>query len=129
MAGINAGGPTELAVLTLMRARCCETVGNTVSNEHGSEMFLLGLCSLLDAILDRPMEEIVTSLPLSGAVRDALLGQHNTARAVLDAVVAYEHGDWDAIDSALGANAGARSELASAYRDSLPWACELSSAA
>lgn len=130
IAGLTSGGTSELATVSLLRARCCEMLGEKIGPKAGdSELFLLGLCSLLDAILDRPLEEAIADLPLGADVRGALLGEANTARAVLDVVIAYETGLWDeAVEKAraLGMpdNAPAR-----VYADALTWARELSKAA
>lgn len=127
MAGAHAGGHPETMSLSVVRARCCEQVINaTAGPEFGAECFLLGLCSLLDVMLGRPMSEVVGTLPLSDEIRDALTGTANTERALLDAVVAYERGDWDA-----AAEAAARAEiefdvLRPAYEDALAWSAELS---
>ena len=62
-------------------------------------------------------------------VRDALLGQANDLRAILDAVLAYEDGRWDEATArahALGANPDLLSE---AYADALLWTRELATAA
>jgi EAL and modified HD-GYP domain-containing signal transduction protein len=94
-----------------------------------SELFLIGLCSVLDAILDRPMVEAIADLPLGEEVRAALLGEPNMARQVLDVVIAYEGGLWDeALDRArvLGLPDEAP---ATVYSDALKWARELSRAA
>ena len=116
--------------MSLLRARCCELVGQELGGRAGeSELFLLGLCSLLDAILDRPLESAIADLPLGPEIRAALLGEANTARSVLDLVVAYETGSWD--DAMAQAHALGLSEdvPASVYADALSWARELSRAA
>jgi EAL and modified HD-GYP domain-containing signal transduction protein len=75
------------------------------------------------------MEEVLEGLPLSATVRGALLGEQNTARLVLDAVIAYERGEWDEA-AALAARAGTRSDrLPAAYADALRWAREVWSTA
>jgi c-di-GMP phosphodiesterase len=63
--------PLELARQVLIRARMCELLA-TSSTVPADEMFTAGLLSLLDAILDRPLPEILDQLPLSPLVRDAL---------------------------------------------------------
>ena len=57
--------------------------------------FLLGLCSLLDAMLRRPMNVALSDLPLPSDIRDALLGIENSPRMALDAIIAYERGEWE----------------------------------
>lgn len=127
LAGVHAGGHGETMNLAVIRARCCEQiVTTTASPEVGAECFLLGLCSMLDVMLGRPMSEVVETLPLSDEIRTALTGTANTERALLDAVIAYERGDWSA-----AADAAERAEigfevLQPAYEDALGWCAELS---
>ena len=63
-------------------------LGDELSGAASGEPFLVGLCSLLDVILDRPMADAIAELPLSEAVREALLGGDNALRSVLDTVIA-----------------------------------------
>lgn len=126
LATLSGQANAELLAITTVRARCCELLGETLDREDaGAQAFLLGLCSMLDAILERPMSALVSELPLSESIRGALLGEDNGYRRLLDCVIAYERGDWDqAIElaEASGANANV---LATAYSDAMRWAYEL----
>ena len=130
IAGLTSGGTSELATVSLLRARCCELLGEKLGGRVAdSEMFLLGLCSLLDAILDKPLAEAIADLPLPGDMRAALLGDDNVPRQILDVVIAYENGQWDeALEKAkvLGLT---EDSPATVYSDALKWARELSRAA
>jgi c-di-GMP-related signal transduction protein len=130
IAGLTSGGTSELATVSLLRARCCELLGEKLGGKVAdSEMFLLGLCSLLDAILDRPLAEAIADLPLPADVRAALMGDNNVPRQILDVVVAYENGNWDeALDKAHALGLSDDSP-ATVYSDALKWARELSRAA
>lgn len=128
MAGLNSGGTPETATVAILRARCCELMGDTLSGASGSEFFMLGLCSLLDTMLDRSMAAAIADLPLSAPIRAALLGECNAERAVLDAVIAYEHGDWSEAVAAAHKARVSPSNLPDAYGQSLQWARELSRA-
>lgn len=126
MAGLSAGTPSEVVAVTLLRARMCETIGRA---RHGAddagELFLLGMCSTLDVILDRPMELAIEGLPLSPRVRSALAGEGNEWRAILDLVIARERGYWSSLPEMLTVLGIPESLLASAYRDALHWMREL----
>lgn len=126
LAGLNEGASAELVTVAILRARACELLAQvTTSREEASEYFLLGLCSLLDVILQRPMEEAIAELPLSDTLKRALVGEQNTARHVLDAVVAYERGQWDdAVAHSDRAGIGP-DKLPVAYADALRWAHEM----
>jgi c-di-GMP phosphodiesterase len=120
------GGPStprELSVMGLTRARMCELLGMGRKDVAGDQLFTVGLLSIADALLEVPLETIVEELPLADEVSAALLRRHGPAGAILDAVVSYEQGDFDA--ATLRSHAPA---IASSYRDALGWAVETVSA-
>lgn len=86
--------PLELTRISIVRARFCELIGNKIKPDSGSSCFLVGLFSLLDAILDRPMEKLVVQLPFPDELQKALLGEANFHYYVLNIVKAYESGSW-----------------------------------
>jgi EAL and modified HD-GYP domain-containing signal transduction protein len=127
LAGLNDGGTQETMSVALLRARCCEVLGAMRSGaEEGHGCFLLGLCSLLDVICGQPMEEVLHEMPLSSETRKALLGGSNQQRAMLDAVIAYEQGDWDRATGLLAPLRLDADALPHAYTDALKWVRELS---
>ena len=96
MAGLGEGDTSGIVGMSLVRARCCEYLAEVMPQREGGGYFLLGLCSMLDIILRRPMHIAIEDLPLPQPIREALLGRANQARAVLDTVTHYERGEWDA---------------------------------
>jgi EAL and modified HD-GYP domain-containing signal transduction protein len=130
LAGLGKGIATETTSLALIRARCCELIGQRLSGaDAAGEMFLLGLCSLLDTLLSRPMELAIADVQLPADVREALLGGPNFGRSVLDAVIAYERADWSRATSIAASIELPEGVLSEAYTDALPWACQLANAA
>ena len=127
LASVAQGGNAEVLPVAIIRARCCEILGDSAAGvKRDSGLFLLGMCSLLDVMLGRPMAAALADLPLAAEIRDALVGKPNVARSILDAVIAYERGDFDAA-AALAERLGLRAEtLAAAYADALRYARELS---
>ncbi len=93
---ISLAGPqsAELIRMALVRARFCE-----IFAEHlelpATDYFLTGLFSLLDAILDRPLAQIMEHIPVSQLCRDALSGVPNEPRAMLEVAIASAGGDWE----------------------------------
>jgi len=129
MAGLNTGGTSELVTVALVRARCCEILGEQLEAEEAQELFLIGLCSLLDAMLGKPLEDAIADLPLSPGARDAVLGMRRSpARSVLNAVIAYERGAWELSADELKAAGLAGNLVAEAYTGALSWARELTQA-
>lgn len=87
--------PDELVVRSVVRGRLCENLAATTGMAHRSQdLFLMGLFSLLDAILDRPLGEILVDLPLPDDVAAALTGRDNPIHRVFDLVQAQESADW-----------------------------------
>jgi EAL and modified HD-GYP domain-containing signal transduction protein len=122
LAGMNDTGTAETVSVALLRARCAELIGNRLhGSEEGASYFLLGLCSLLDAILNRPMAEAVANMPLSSEIIDALLGKPNAPRAVLDTVIAYERGRWDEAAASMARLGLPDTNFADIYADALRW--------
>jgi c-di-GMP-related signal transduction protein len=127
VAGLNTGGVSELVTTVLIRGRFCELLAEQVRDaDASSEMFLVGLCSMLDTMLGRPMREAIGELPLSQSARAALLGEPNADRGLLDAVIAYEQGDWEQAVAHVAALGVTGPDLAQAYTSALRWARELS---
>lgn len=127
LAGLNVGGTSELVTVALIRARCCELLAeHIVAADKVAEFFLVGLCSPLDAMLGRPMEEAIADLPLSREAEGALLGRPNNLRSLLDATMAYERGAWEEATEAAGRAGLTGPLLAKAYTGALRWARELS---
>jgi c-di-GMP-related signal transduction protein len=93
--------PPELIRTALTRAFFCEEISRAMGmGPEGPNLFLMGLLSVTDAILDRPIGEILATLPVSSEVRTALCGGANRFRDIYDTLLAYEHADWDALASA-----------------------------
>ncbi len=93
---LAADKPTELLRLSLIRAKFCELLAaGCQSASDASELFMLGLFSLIDAILDTTMQLAMEKLPLTPGVKKALVSQDGPLFPILQAVIAYEHGRPD----------------------------------
>ncbi len=103
LAGSTDSKPDQLFVTASVRAQLCESIGERAGLGHRRlDLFMVGMFSLLDAVLDAPLEEAIEGLPLAPDARDALLGADNELAMILDAVVALQEGDWDRLEHALG---------------------------
>ena len=83
--------PQELVRLSIVRAQFCELLAKA-SGKFGKQnkLFLLGLFSLIDALLDTPMEKLMKELPIDELIKEALVKQSGALLPYLDAVVSYE---------------------------------------
>jgi EAL and modified HD-GYP domain-containing signal transduction protein len=116
--------PDELATLSIVRARFCELLIKPSDVKLRDEAFLLGMFSLLDALLDCPLREALQSVSLSPAVAQVLLG--TAAESQLSRVYRlaryYEGGDWDQVEVLAQACGVPASAVADAYVEATLWA-------
>jgi c-di-GMP-related signal transduction protein len=97
VAAVGAGQEktTDLVLSALVRGRFGELLAPRVP--HGeSDLFLLGLLSLIDAMLEMPMAELLEKIPLDQATKAVLLGQPTALRPVFQLILAHESGEWQA---------------------------------
>ena len=126
LAGLSDGASPGAVATALIRARCCERLGELMRHPAAESYFLLGLYSLLDVILGRPMSEAIAEMPLPADIRGALLGEQNEARAVLDLFIAYEKGEWEDASSRIERLGLHCDLLPEVYADALRWSHRLS---
>lgn len=91
MQKLAEGKPQALLVSALVRARMCELLEESKSGE----MFTIGLMSLLDALMDMPLIDLLDELALSTKVKLALVEYKGEMGKILHNVIRYEHGGWD----------------------------------
>lgn len=87
--------PKELMTLSMIRGKMCELLAQREGLEGADQYFTVGLFSLLDAIMDQPLPELVNNLPLADMVKDALLEHKGEAGQILSLVEQFESGRWD----------------------------------
>ena len=109
--------PRELLIAANVRGRMCEQIGATAFGDDSGSYFTVGMFSLLDAMLDMPMDDLIGDLPLSETVIEGLLHGRGDLGRVLDAVKTWEReqADEGTFDAGL---------LQSSYRDALTWTRE-----
>jgi EAL and modified HD-GYP domain-containing signal transduction protein len=91
--GEASSKPHEVLITALIRAKMCELIAQrTSADKSGSFAFMVGLFSLLDAMLDKPLESILDELPVSTKLRSALLEQAGFEGEILAIVLDYERG-------------------------------------
>lgn len=120
--------PGELITQSLVRGRFCELLAVASGQGIEDQAFLVGLFSMLDALLDRPLGDVVQDLGLAPSLDAVLRGkasEDNVLNRIYTMVRRYELADWDAVECLAG-HLGIPSELVGdAYREALPWADEM----
>lgn len=126
MANLASDHPTELATSTLVRARFFESLAKEAGlNQLRDDCFLVGMFSLLDAMLGRPLPELVEGLNLHGQITRTLLDRPNPSDRmppVWKLVLAYERGDWDTLGAAALALDLKPQTLTGCYAEAVRWA-------
>lgn len=118
MMGSVSDKPDELMTMALVRAKMCEILSHGHAPGSETSYFTVGLFSLLDSILDAPMEHILKELPLSEEINCALLNREGQLGELLRCVLDYELADWEAVERCRMP----RQEMADAYWDAVGWA-------
>jgi c-di-GMP-related signal transduction protein len=84
---------SELVLMGLARARFCELLSSRLQLE--SDLFLMGLLSVMDAILEVSMDALLEQLPVDREIKTALLGQPSRLRPLYRLMLAQESGEWE----------------------------------
>ncbi len=87
--------PHELMITAMVRAKFCELVAKQLGRDNSGSYFMAGLLSMLDAMLDRPLTELLPHMPLSAELEIALLTGGGDIGSVLKAVAAYDCGKFE----------------------------------
>ena len=87
--------PGELMITAIIRARMCQQLAVATSQKNADQFFTVGLFSVLDALLDRPMANALEQLPIAQELKTALVDHQGPMGSALQCVMAYEMGDWD----------------------------------
>jgi EAL and modified HD-GYP domain-containing signal transduction protein len=115
--------PRELMTIALVRARMCELLGESLRPAEKESFLSAGLLSVLDALLDCSMERILSELPLSTDIKDALTHRTGPIGQALRCTIAYERANWDEVQFYGMPPAPIRDK----YMEAICWARQLSS--
>jgi c-di-GMP-related signal transduction protein len=125
--GVLADGkPDELMTIPLVRGRFCELLAPLAGMAgHANDLFLMGLLSVMDAILDQPLDSILAELPVRTEIKDALLAQTGLYWKLLEMATAHERADWEKVSS-LALEVGMKEEqVSSLYISAVDWSTDL----
>jgi c-di-GMP phosphodiesterase len=115
----GAGRP-DLVATALLRGHMCRSLAET-TEQHPDRAFMVGLLSVADALVDRPLTEVIEELPIGPDLTTALLDREGPLGDLLGRVIAYERADFAAAAaSPLDATTTTR-----AYIDAIDWSTRL----
>ena len=126
VATLSAGQnkPSDLVLSALVRARFCELLAPQV--KHGeSDLFLVGLLSMMDAILELPMGIVLEGISVDSETKTVLLGQASLLSPVYQLMLAQEAGDWKGVANANAQLRLPESLIADCHWKAMQWAREV----
>lgn len=117
---LSENKPDELIRVSCIRARFLELLGKELKQDQGA-FFLLGLFSLLDAMLDASMASLMKQLPISAEITQALVYKTGPLFPYLQLIQLYEAGRWDELDAAMDHLHLKGTKIADFYLDAVRW--------
>lgn len=122
VAGAVAGNRfTPLLSMALVRARFCELLAPHIG-EAADELYLLGLLSLLDVLLETPIERILEALPIGPGMKSALAGKPSRQLGSLQLIQCLESCDWTRCEAMVRAAGLSEEAVAGFYLEAVRWA-------
>lgn len=114
--------PSEITRVSLIRAKFAENLAPIFDLAlQSSELFLMGLFSVIDIILNKSMDEALNMVKISKPIEDALLRNKGDFSTVLDFIKHYEKADWSEISRIMVIEGIDMDEVYRAYLDALVW--------
>jgi EAL and modified HD-GYP domain-containing signal transduction protein len=125
--GVLADGkPDELMTVPLVRGRFCELLGPVAGMpEQANDLFLLGLLSVMDAILDQPLDSILAELPVRREIKEALLARDGLYWRLLEMAIAHEQADWQKVTALISDTGMNEEQVSELYVSAVDWSTAL----
>jgi len=120
MSKVLGDKPNELIVTAMVRAKMCELLAEKFNPKVKPQMFIIGLFSVLDVLMDTPMIELLDNIILSGSIKLALLDRYGDPGEIYNQVLLYENHQWDELVET-GIEGG---DFLDVYIESVKWADE-----
>lgn len=114
--------PSEITRVSLLRAKFAENLAPLFGlGGQTSELFLMGLFSVIDIILDMTMEEALKKVKVSKTIENALVNNTGEFADILNFIISYESAEWTSVDRIVLLNNIDSAALYDAYNSSLEW--------
>ncbi len=114
--------PSEITKLSLVRAKFAENIAGAFDlGVFQSNLFITGLFSLLDVILEKPMDEALKEVAVDHRVRRALVDKEGLFYPVMEMIYAYERADWDRTSILMIQKNTDIDHVSKAFLDALVW--------
>ena len=136
VASLGAGQdkPSDLVLAALVRARFCELLSPRVQQNsrhkvqpEDSDLFLMGMLSLMDSILEIPMRQVLDNVPIDQECKAVLLGATSRLRPFYQLMLAQESGEWTVVRELATQLQLCESDVSTSYWKAMQWARQVSS--
>ena len=119
---LYADKPSEITRVSLLRAKFAENISSSFGlAARKEELFLMGLFSVLDVILEKPMADALDLVQVSDDIRKALIDDEGKFAPILDFVKGYETAEWQEVSRQMILQNIDIDDVYNAYVDSLKW--------
>lgn len=125
LTGLGSEKSNALMKVCLMRGRFCEVVGTRLPSTQPGSLFVMGLLSGLNAVMDQPMREVLEDLPLSASIKAALLGRSSSLADLLRLARGCEVGRWERVVQLTNKLGLSPAQAAAAHRQAMVWADDI----
>jgi EAL and modified HD-GYP domain-containing signal transduction protein len=126
--GAGQGKSSDLVLAALVRARFCELISSKIKRGD-SDLFLMGMLSLMDSILEIPLQQVLDNVPIDAECKAALLGSASPLRPCYQLMLAQESGEWIAVSELCGQLHLSETEVGDAYWEAMKWARQVNAGA
>uniref|UniRef100_A0A486XSN2 Predicted signal transduction protein n=1 Tax=Rheinheimera sp. BAL341 TaxID=1708203 RepID=A0A486XSN2_9GAMM len=123
-AQISSDKPAELMRMSMTRARFAEGIAQLHGKVDTAKAFLTGMMSLMDAILDEPIESVMSKLPLAKEIKDALVERQGVLADYVRLIQFYEQGLWQEANQNIEQLNLPADKVPDAYHTAVQWANE-----
>lgn len=122
-AQFSIGKPKQLTVMALARGRFCELMVKAILPTHSqSSAFLIGLLSLIDAMVDGDIQELMDKLPLHDDIKNAIISRKGESANFLKLCELFEKADWQKIELFCQKINVAREQSDLLFQEAITWA-------
>lgn len=116
----------ELVKLSLLRGKLMDLLaGELNAGRLNADYMFTGMLSSADVLLNKRMDEVLGGLPLNDNVKQALRGEDNDLRKMLDCIISYERADWAMVKTMYPINHIGHERFLFLYIEALKWANSL----
>ncbi len=114
--------PNEVTRLSLLRAKFAENLAPLFELAMKTqELFLMGLFSVLDLIMEKPMEEALKVIQVSKDIEDVLIKGEGILAPLYGFMIDYENANWQEVSRIMVVENISMDDVSKAYIGALEW--------